>query len=217
MAPSRFDHDVHDPLRVGGLSANMSDKDETSRKLDLPYANDRYETPAKAGSPRGDGLDRSGAQFAMTRLGYFGLVPFYFGAGVLWLSPWLVAPSLALIIQQGTLAYAGIIASYMAGMGAGGLLTRDRPGIMTYLSGMIAVLIAWLMIVPDGYFFFSMSPVWRTLILAGVFIYLYARDLQMAVADDWPRWYSDLRFKLTAWVVIALIAIFARLLLWGFA
>ncbi|MEL6506200.1 MAG: DUF3429 domain-containing protein [Pseudomonadota bacterium] len=218
MSTTRFSHDVHDPVGKGDLRPAPEEAPETTAKrFGEPYANDRYDQPGandetQASTSR---LDRSGAEYPLTRLGYLGLIPFGFGAGIAWLSPWLVAPGLALTIATGTLAYGGIIAAYMAGMGAGGLLGQNRPGVMTYLSGMIATLVAWLMIIPDGYFFLSIAPVWRVVGLFAVFIYLYARDLQLAVAGTWPDWYARLRFRLTAWVVIALVALGARLLLWG--
>lgn len=217
MAPNNINHDVHDPVASGNLKSSLTTDDKLTQSLDLPYANDRHGGSSPPSKNTGHELDRNGAHYAMTRLGYMGLIPFGFGAVILWLSPWFVSPSIALTIQNGTLAYAGIIAGYMAGMGAGGMLTRDRAGIMTYLPGMIATLIAWLMIVPNGYFFLSIPSIWRTLIMASVFIYLYLQDMRMVMNEDWPRWYAELRLRLTAWVIIALVAIFARLLLWGIA
>ncbi|MEL6379519.1 MAG: DUF3429 domain-containing protein [Pseudomonadota bacterium] len=225
MSTTRFSHDVHDPVAKGDLrpagtdeaqNAGGHDAPSTSR-LGGPYANDRYDQPGGGDKPAGSRStpDRSGADYPLTRLGYLGLIPFGFGAGIAWLSPWLVSPAIALTIAMGTIAYGGIIAAYMAGMGAGGLLTQNKPGIMTYLSGMIATLIAWLMIIPDGYFFLSIAPVWRVVGLIIVFAYLYARDLQLAVAGTWPDWYTRLRFRLTAWVFIALTALGARLLFWA--
>ena len=159
---------------------------------------------------------------ALHLLGYYGLIPFFLGVAVVWLSPMMVEPGLALIMQQGTLFYGGIIAAYMAGMGAGGILSRENEksgsasGVAAYLPGIIATLIAWFMILPNGYFFFSLSPVWRLIGLIVVFIWLFVRDRASVAAGHWPKWYGDLRLRLTAWVVICLSAIVARLLLWGY-
>lgn len=215
MAPNNLHHNVHDPVASGNLKSSLRGDDKATSSLDLPYANDRHGKPVSRTGNKDNDPERNSAHHALTQLGYTGLIPFGFGAVILWLSPWLVSPGIALTTQAGTLGYAGIIASYMAGMGAGSLLTRERGGLATYLPGMIATLIAWLMIVPDGYFFFSLSPVWRTLIMAMIFIFIYVQDTRMAMHDDWPRWYAQLRFRLTAWVIIALGAISARLLLWG--
>ncbi len=157
-----------------------------------------------------------GAKPTLSTLGYYGLVPFAGGAILVWLSPWLINTGMGLTIQKGTLAYAGIIASYLAGMGAGQALHKNRPGIMAYLPGMIATLIAWAMVLPDGYFFFSLGPVWRMLIMILVFGWLFTRDSALTSLGVWPSWYGRLRMRLTAWVAILLCAIIARLLLWGY-
>lgn len=163
-----------------------------------------------------DHSGNKGARSALPELGYYGLLPFIFGAVIVWLSPWIVSPTLALIIQKGTLVYAAIIASYMAGMGAGQALSNDRSGKMTYLPGMIATLIAWAMALPDGYFFFTLGSVWRMTVIIFVFVWLFMRDSALTGTGVWPSWYGRLRFRLTAWVIVLLGAIIARLILWGY-
>ncbi len=155
------------------------------------------------------------AQPALRPLGYLGLVPFGFGAVIVWLAPWLVSVGQALIIERGTLVYGAIIASYMAGMGAGGDLGRERPGVMTYLPSMLAALFAWLAALPDGYFFISLSETSRVVILAAVFGFLYFRDMSLIAQGTFSPWYGRLRFRLTAWVIIALLSIAVRMIIWN--
>jgi len=155
------------------------------------------------------------AQPAFRPLGYFGLVPFGFGAIIVWLAPWLISVGEALIIERGTLVYGAIIASYMAGIGAGGDLGRERPGVMTYLPSMLAALFAWLAALPDGYFFISLSETARVTILAAVFGFLYFRDMSLITQGIFSPWYGRLRFRLTGWVIIALLSIAVRMITWN--
>ena len=155
---------------------------------------------------------REAAKPALEHLGYLGLVPFLFGAVCAWLSPWIVSTGIALLIVNGTIVYGAVIAGYMAGMTAGADLKQDRGGITTYLPAMVATLAAWLMAVPNGFFFISIPIPWRLLGLAIVFAWLFLKDDGLARRGQWPGWYGNLRFRLSAWVIISLMAIFARML-----
>ncbi len=151
---------------------------------------------------------------ALVRLGYIALIPFGFGVLCVWLSPWILQTGRALIIAQGTLFYAAITASYLAGMGSGNSLSKKQKSIASYLPDMMISAIAWLAIIPQGYFFISIQPAWRAILLVCVFSWLYFRDMTLSGRGVWPKWYGKLRFRLSAWIIISLMAIFARLILW---
>ncbi len=149
-------------------------------------------------------------QEEMTRLGLFGLAPFVFGAAVMWTSP-LIAPQwMALNIHTLVLSYGGIIAAYMAGVGAGAGLKSHAPASL--LGGMIATLAAWFAIWPGGFLYFSVPSVQRYLILIAVYVWILMRDLR--AAGEFPSWYGALRTRLTFWACISLVLIMARLLSW---
>jgi len=155
------------------------------------------------------------AKDAMSRLGYMGLIPFGFGAISLWLSPWLIDLYTAQTIQRGILIYGAIIASFMAGMNTGNNLLAGRSTRIDYLPNMVAAIFAWICVVPDGFYFITISPAWRTLGLAIIFAWLFFHDERFTQKGQWPKWYGELRFRLSAWVILALMAIFARLILWA--
>ncbi len=152
-------------------------------------------------------------QEEMTRLGFFGLAPFVFGAAILWLSPFLIPQWAALNAHTLILAYGGIIAAYMAGAGAGAGL--KSLAAQPLLPGMIAALIAWFAIWPSGLLYFSVPAVWRYLLLILVLLWLLLRDLRAAA--DFPSWYGPLRIRLTMWASLSLALIAARLASWGYA
>lgn len=148
----------------------------------------------------------------LTRLGFLGLAPFVFGAAFVWAGPLFLPQWIALNIHTLVLAYGGIIAAYMAGMGAGAGLKSQAP--QPLLPGMIAALVAWFAIWPAGFLYFSVPAVWRYLILIVVFVWLLLRDLRAVAAGDFPSWYGALRTRLTFWTSISLVLIMARLISW---
>jgi len=77
----------------------------------------------------------------MTRLGLLGLLPFAFGAVAVWISPIALPEWMALNIQTIVIAYAGVIAAWLAGGGAGAMLAKDGPKD-SFLPGIIAALVA---------------------------------------------------------------------------
>ncbi|RZO65449.1 MAG: DUF3429 domain-containing protein [Parvularculaceae bacterium] len=150
-------------------------------------------------------------QKELTRLGYAGLAPFVASAiGVLAMPE--ATPNMAAII--GTV-YSAIIASYMAGMGAGGLIVSGRPADRALLPGMIASLIAWLAALPLGLsetaglvLSFNYIPQ-RCVLMIAVFIYLLKIDLEAVAANGLPGWYAHLRKRLTLGACISLATIAA--------
>ena len=148
----------------------------------------------------------------LTSLGLLSLTPFVFGAAILWLSPVIVPLWIALNVHTLVLTYGGIVAAYLAGVGAGAALKSPAP--QSALPGMIAALAAWFAILHGGVLTLSAPAVWRYAILITVFIWLLMRDLR--AAGDFPSWYGALRTRLTFWAAITLTMMMARLLSWGY-
>lgn len=159
---------------------------------------------------------QNGVQAAeMTRLGYYGLLPLVLAAIGLWLSPWLAPMSLAFDLHQLALAYAGVVAAYLAGVGAGGALAAPGRMATSFLGGMVAVLVIWVAVGQAGILRILPGTLWRYGFVMLVFFYLLARDLGAASAGLLPAWYGNLRARLTAWVSLLLFLIALRLLLLG--
>lgn len=159
---------------------------------------------------------RAPQQNEITRLGAIGLAPFAVGAVGLWLSPWLLSQTLALDLHQITLAYAAVVAVYLAGIGAGAKLAPRLDASSGFMSGVVAALAVWAAIWQGGVFYFSFGAVWRYLIILCVLIYLLFRDRAAVQAGLLPKWYGELRTRLTFWASMSLVLIMSRLLLWGY-
>lgn len=148
----------------------------------------------------------------MTRLGLLGLIPFGLGAAAAWAPYFLLPPSLAYDFGETTLLYAGLIAAYIAGTGAGGLLTGGPRRGEGLLPGMIAVLVAWVAIWPVGAFSLALNDILRYLIVILVLVFLLLRDLRAVADGALPHWYGPLRKRLTFWASISLALIMCRAL-----
>lgn len=155
-------------------------------------------------------------QEEMTRLGFYGLTPFVAGAVAMWISPFALPQWVALNIHSLVLAYAGIVAAFLAGVGAGGSLKGGHGRLEAPLPRMIAVLIAWFAIWPGGFLTFSVPAVWRYVIIIAVFAWLSMRDLATAAGGGFPSWYGALRIRLTFWACVSLVLIMARLITWRY-
>lgn len=152
----------------------------------------------------------------MTRLGFYGLIPFYAAAAVLWLSPALIPQHVALDFHQIALVYGAVIVAYLAGAGAGATLTPAQRLRESFIPGQVITLAAFAAIIPSGVLFFSLQPAWRHAAIAVLLVYLLMRDLNGAAAGLYPNWYGALRIRLTLFACAALLFIIARLALWGF-
>lgn len=152
----------------------------------------------------------------MTRLGLLGLLPLAIAAIGLWMAPWALPMRFALDLHQMALAYAGIVAAYLAGIGAGGMLAAPGRTAEGLLAGMVAALIAWIAVWGGGLFNIVLGAAWRYALVIGVLAYLWLRDVRAAEAGELPRWYASLRGRLTFWACLCLLAIMSRMLLWGY-
>ena len=153
----------------------------------------------------------------LTRLGFAGLVPLVAGAVLVWLLPAITPQWVAMAVNKIVLAYAGVIAAYMAGAGAGAILASPNQTREPLLPGMIAALIAWIAILPDGFFFLYLPFFWRYALLILVFAYLLLRDLRAVETGQLPSWYGNLRVRLTLWACLSMALIATRMAFWGHA
>jgi len=153
----------------------------------------------------------------MTRLGYYGLTPFAFGAIAMWLAPILpFGKSFALTMHSMVLAYGGVIAAYLAGVGAGGLLSGPRTVDDSFLLNMIAALVAFLAVWTNLPFTLDIAAAWRHAMVFLVLIYLLLRDLRAVDAGNLPQWYGALRTRLTFWAGVSILAVISKLILWNY-
>ncbi|MEO0399312.1 MAG: DUF3429 family protein [Pseudomonadota bacterium] len=151
----------------------------------------------------------------LTNLGLLGVAPFALGAVVAWLSPAILPWSIGAAANQITLVYGAVIASYMAGMGAGGLVAAGNERRAPLLPGMMAALLAWLAAWP-GATFLSVGGFFRYSLIIVVLAYLLVRDLTAIRAGDFPNWYAPLRVRLTLWASAFLALAGFRMLIGAF-
>ena len=152
----------------------------------------------------------------MTRLGFYGLIPFVAGAIALWLSPWIIPLHIALDFHQIALVYGGVIVVYLAGVNSGAILTPKLKSPGSFLPGQLMALVALFAVMPRGTFFFSLGAAWSHLVILILLIYLLMRDLAAVSDGILPRWYGTLRTRLTFWAGLSILMMISRLLLMGF-
>lgn len=158
------------------------------------------------------------SQQELHQLGFLGLTPFVAGAAALWLCPWLLPWHIALDFHQFALAYGGLVTAYIAGAGAGAgaMLSPGAKNIRSFLPSQLAVLAALVATLPSGVFFLSIGAAWRHAILLLALIYLMLRDLNGERLGHLPRWYVDLRQRLTFFAALSIALMAARLALAGY-
>ncbi|MEL6213931.1 MAG: DUF3429 domain-containing protein, partial [Pseudomonadota bacterium] len=143
----------------------------------------------------------------ITFLGTLGLVPFVVGAIVVWAAtPVTGTQQPSLVAQSMVLTYGGVIAAYMAGMGAGGLLFGPQTSREPMILGMVATLTAWLAVWTNLPFGIEIPLAWRHGLVLLVLVYILLRDLRAIEFGNMPSWYGGLRIFLTS---VAGVSIFA--------
>lgn len=152
----------------------------------------------------------------LSRLGYYGLLPLLIATLVIWAAPWGAPFSLAFDAHQLALAYAGIVAAFLAGIGTGVSLS-GRAGAPTLGGGIMAAIALWAAIGQAGVLKFAPGVAWRYALVIAVYLYLLARDIVATRAGALPQWYGALRLRLTVFVCLMLAAIVAKLALIGAA
>jgi hypothetical protein len=150
-------------------------------------------------------------QAEMTRLGRASLAPLLVGAAGVWLANLIGRSGMAYDLGEITLIYAGLLAAYLAGVGAGGIL-RTPESKESFLPGLIAALVAWLAIWPVGALSLPINDIMRHFMIIGVFVYLLLRDLRGVEQGQLPAWYGALRRRLTFWTLFALALLLLRLI-----
>lgn len=161
-------------------------------------------------------MSKAAQREEMTRLGFYGLIPFAAGAIALWISPVILPQHIALDFHHFALVYGGLIVAYLAGVGGAAVLTPKLKTAESFLPGQLITLVAFMAILPSGVFFVSIGAVWRHAIILILLIYLLMRDLNAVNTGVLPRWYGTLRTRLTFWASLAILLIISRLLLWGY-
>ena len=161
-------------------------------------------------------MSKAAQREEMTRVGFYGLIPFAAGAIALWISPVILPQHIALDFHHFALVYGGLIIAYLAGVGGGAVLTPKLKTAESFLPGQLITLVAFMAILPSGVFFVSIGAVWRHAIILILLIYLLMRDLNAVNTGVLPRWYGTLRMRLTFWASLSIVLIISRLLLWGY-
>ena len=114
------------------------------------------------------------------------------------------------------LAYGGVIAAYLADVGAGGLLSGSRGLNDALLPNMVVALVAFLAVWPNFPLNLDIAAAWRHAMVLFVLIYLLLRDLRAIAAGNLPQWYGPLRKRLTFWAGISILAIISKLIFLGY-
>lgn len=151
-------------------------------------------------------------QGEMTRLGFLGLAPLVGAAVGVWLTTVIGRPSIAYDLGEIAIIYAALVAAYLAGIGAGGIL-RTPESKESFLPGLIAAIVAWIAIWPVGALSLPINDLMRHLMIVAVYLYLLMRDLRGVKDGQLPAWYGALRVRLTNWTMIALGLLILRLLI----
>lgn len=154
----------------------------------------------------------------IVRLGFYAVTPFVIVAAAMWISPFVLPQHMALDLERGGLVYGALLAALFAGVGICADLTGASPagGRRSLTPAIVAFFVAFLAIIPNGFFFFGIGAAWRYLILLLTFLFLLMRDLDAVRAGQLPQWYGDLRSRLTFWIVLSSALTTARLMLWGY-
>ncbi len=155
-------------------------------------------------------------QAEMTKLGLYGLAPFYIAAAALWASPAVLPARMALGFHHVALVYGAVIVAYLSGAGAGASLAPAQKLRESFVPGQLIALAAFAAIIPDGAFSLYLGAVWRHVVILALLAYLLMRDLNAVNAGLFPKWYGTLRTRLTFWAGLALLLIISRLLIWGY-
>lgn len=153
-------------------------------------------------------------QQELERHGLYGLLPLILAAIGLWMSPWALPTAIAFDLHQLALAYAGAVAAFLAGVGAGAALGLKAP--QSVAPSLWTVAVVWIAIAQAVFLKLLPGVGWRYLLLVAIFVYLLLRDLEFTASGLLPRWYGALRARLTAWVCGLLLAIALRLFLLGY-
>ena len=135
--------------------------------------------------------------------GYVGLVPLIAGAIAVWTSE----VSEVGVVAEAMLFYSATVLSFLGGVRWGMALNNPRSARMasSLTIGIFPPLVAWVMLLIDLQ--------WGLLGTAVAFGLMYASDLFAAKEGTAPAWYPTLRMPLTIAADVALLLIFARVMM----
>ena len=119
-------------------------------------------------------------------LGHAGLVPFAFGALVVWLG---LAPDLHAFATQAMSAYAGLIASFLGGIHWGLAFRQSAPPATLFIWGVVPSIVAWGAV---------LMPAHAGLVIHGVMLVAcYLVDRRVYPQQGVAHWLT-LRFRLSS-------------------
>ncbi|MBA4177089.1 MAG: DUF3429 domain-containing protein [Leptothrix sp. (in: Bacteria)] len=122
---------------------------------------------------------------AARRLGHAGLLPFVFGAALVWLVRDDAHPYATLAMS----AYAAVVVSFLGGIHWGLAFRHDEPPLALLAWGVLPSLVAWVAV---------MMPPSAGLVVHGTMLAAcYAVDRRIYAAEGVARWLT-LRFRLSA-------------------
>ncbi|MEM6650337.1 MAG: DUF3429 domain-containing protein [Pseudomonadota bacterium] len=140
------------------------------------------------------------SSYRAQQLGYAGVLPFAFGAVVQFMSPGVFTPLFADQMAQWVMLYGAIILSFMAGSRWGAAVLQQRTEALG--GAVLPALIGWAALIPSGVFGLTLAFEVRLGILTIAFIFLLVTEM---LKDHWPRWYLNLRIRLTILVAFFLL------------
>lgn len=143
------------------------------------------------------GSTSPGIPFSAALLGYFGVLPFAAGAVVMAIGG--LGPLSAATAQIALVAYAAVILSFLGGIRWGaGLRIRDDDmrGRVLALS-VLPSLIAWVALL--------LPALYALALLVAAFVAQGAWDVRSTQDGHFPRWFGQLRIRLTLMVTLILI------------
>ncbi len=152
-----------------------------------------------------------------TALGYIGLFPFLFTAISLWLSPSLISYERAGYFMVWGLYYGAIVISFLGGVRWGMAMMNETKehryiGVSQLTNSIIAPMIAWLTIVPNGVLpGFEPNYLVRFSVLLLAFAAMMQADMNATRDGYAPYWYGPMRRKLTMFLGLIFILILTRL------
>ena len=137
--------------------------------------------------------------------GYVGLVPLIAGAIAVWTSEVAEVG----VVAEAMLFYSATVLSFLGGVRWGLALNNPRSARMasSLTIGIFPPLVAWVMLLIDLQ--------WGLLGTAVAFALMYGSDLFAAKEGTAPPWYPTLRLPLTIAADVALLLIFARVMMTG--
>ncbi len=119
------------------------------------------------------------------RLGHAGLIPFVFGALLVWLVQGEALP----FVSQALSVYAGLIVSFLGGLHWGIAMRQPAPAARLFVWGVVPSLLAGMAV---------LMPAFAGLVLNGVIVIVcYLVDRRVYPDEGLAHWLT-LRFRLTA-------------------